>query len=163
MVFAVVAALLLAVAVTVNGLLFFGMAFAGDSCGTSAGTQRFCDDSGVWMLVAMFGPSVALAAAAATAVLGAVWVRRPWTALVLGVPVYAAGPALALFSVFGWTTGPLMPGCRAPCFTPRSEMCELKPRKRAFRLALASLRGPKVTINRLPPRCANTRGLDTRS
>ncbi|MEU9383056.1 hypothetical protein AB0D38_19620 [Streptomyces sp. NPDC048279] len=100
-VFAVVAGLLLAVAVTVNGLLFFGMAFAGDSCGTSAGTQRFCDDSGVWMLVAMFGPSVALAAAAVTVVLGAVWVRRPWTALVLGVPIYAAGPALALFSVFG--------------------------------------------------------------
>ncbi|MFJ5641259.1 hypothetical protein [Streptomyces sp. NPDC093223] len=99
--FAVVTGLLLALAVAVNGLLFFGMAFAGDSCGTSAGTARFCDDSGVWMLVAMFGPSVALAAAAVTVVLGVVRLRRPWTALALAVPVYAAGPALALFSVFG--------------------------------------------------------------
>ncbi|MFE5032048.1 hypothetical protein [Streptomyces sp. NPDC056683] len=100
-VFAVVAGLLLAGAVAVNGLLFFGMAFAGDSCGTSAGTARFCDDSGVWVLVAMFGPWAALAAAAATVVLGAVLVRRPWTALALGVLVYATGPALALFTVFG--------------------------------------------------------------
>ncbi|MFJ3775349.1 hypothetical protein ACIPX0_27030 [Streptomyces sp. NPDC090075] len=100
-VFAVVAGLLLAVAVAVNGLLFFGMAFAGDSCGTSAGTARFCDDSGVWMLVAMFGPMVTLAAAVATVVLGAERLRRPWTALVLGVLVYATGPALALFTVFG--------------------------------------------------------------
>ena len=100
-VFAVVAGLLLAVAVAVNGLLFFGMAFAGDSCGTSAGTARFCDDSGVWILVAMLGPWVALAAAVVTVVLGAVQVRRPWTALALGVLVYAAGPALALFTVFG--------------------------------------------------------------
>ncbi|MER5529442.1 hypothetical protein ABT075_33465 [Streptomyces sp. NPDC002677] len=99
-VFALVAGLLLAVAVAVNGLLFFGMAFAGDSCGTSAGTQRFCDDSGVWMLVAMFGPTVALAAAVVTVVLGTVLVRRPWTALAVGVLVYAAGPALALFTVF---------------------------------------------------------------
>lgn len=100
MVFALVAGLLLAVAVAVNGLLFFGMAFAGDSCGTSAGTQRFCDDSGVWMLVAMLGPTVALAAAVVTVVLGTVLVRRPWTALAVGVLVYAAGPALALFTVF---------------------------------------------------------------
>ncbi|GGN06879.1 hypothetical protein [Streptomyces fuscichromogenes] len=100
-VFAVVAGLLLAVAVAVNGLLSFGMLFAGDSCGTSAGTQRFCDDSGVWMLVAMFGPWVALAAAVVTVVLGAVRVRRPWTSLTLGVLVYATGPALALFTVFG--------------------------------------------------------------
>ncbi|MER6078492.1 hypothetical protein [Streptomyces sp. NPDC001833] len=100
-VFAVVAGLLLAVAVAVNGLLFFGMAFAGDSCGTSAGTARFCDDSGGWILVAMFGPTVALAAAAVTVVLGTVRARRPWTALALGVLVYAAGPALALFTVFG--------------------------------------------------------------
>ncbi|MET9083457.1 hypothetical protein ABZX77_16450 [Streptomyces sp. NPDC004237] len=100
-VFAVAAGLLLAAAVAVNGLLFFGMAFAGDSCGTSAGTARFCDDSGVWMLVAMFGPTVALAAAVITVVLGAVRVRRPWSALVLGVLVYATGPALALFTVFG--------------------------------------------------------------
>ncbi|WP_217552282.1 hypothetical protein [Streptomyces sp. GbtcB6] len=99
-VFAVLAGLLLAVAVAVNGLLFFGMLFAGDSCGTSAGTQRFCEGSG-WMLVAMFGPTVALAAAAATVVLGVVRARRPWTALALGVLVYAAGPALALFTVFG--------------------------------------------------------------
>ncbi|MER7180723.1 hypothetical protein ABT404_14795 [Streptomyces hyaluromycini] len=100
-VFAVVAGLLLAVAVAVNGLLFFGMAFAGDSCGTSAGTARFCDDSGVWMLVAMFGPWVALAAAVVTVVLGAMQARRPWTGLAVGVLVYAAGPALALFTVFG--------------------------------------------------------------
>ncbi|WP_052768601.1 hypothetical protein [Streptomyces humi] len=100
-VFAVAAGLLLAVAVAVNGLLFFGMAFAGDSCGTSAGTARFCDDSGVWILVAMFGPWVALAAAVVTVVLGAVQARRPWTALAVGVLVYAAGPALALFTVFG--------------------------------------------------------------
>ncbi|MFG2960455.1 hypothetical protein ACGF5O_42885 [Streptomyces sp. NPDC048291] len=100
-VFAVAAGLLLAVAVAVNGLLSFGMLFAGDSCGTSAGTARFCDDSGVWMLVAMFGPWVALAAAVVTVVLGAVQVRRPWTALAVGVLVYAAGPALALFTVFG--------------------------------------------------------------
>ncbi|MGY4926473.1 hypothetical protein [Streptomyces sp. 900105755] len=100
-VFAVVAGLLLAGAVAVNGLLFFGMAFAGDSCGTSAGTARFCDDSGVWVLVAMFGPWATLAAAAATVVLGAVLVRRPWTALALGVLLYATGPALALFTVFG--------------------------------------------------------------
>ncbi|MFG3289644.1 hypothetical protein ACGF3G_12690 [Streptomyces sp. NPDC048179] len=100
-VFAVVAGLLLVVAVAVNGLLFFGMAFAGDSCGTSAGTARFCDDSGVWMLVAMFGPMVTLAAAVATAVLGAERLRRPWTALALGVLVYATGPALALLTVFG--------------------------------------------------------------
>ncbi|MGY5009477.1 hypothetical protein ACWCY6_15530 [Streptomyces sp. 900105755] len=100
-VFAVVAGLLLAVAVAVNGLLFFGMAFAGDSCGTSAGTQRFCDSSGAWILVAMFGPWAALAAAVAAVVLGAVLVRRPWTALALGVLVYATGPALALFTVFG--------------------------------------------------------------
>ncbi|MER6223353.1 hypothetical protein [Streptomyces sp900105755] len=100
-VFALVAGLLLAAAVAVNGLLFFGMAFAGDSCGTSAGTARFCDDSGVWMLVAMFGPWATLAAAAATVVLGAVLVRRPWTALALGVLLYATGPALALFTVFG--------------------------------------------------------------
>ncbi|MFG2938047.1 hypothetical protein [Streptomyces sp. NPDC048282] len=100
-VFAVVAGLLLAAAVAVNGLLFFGMAFAGDSCGTSAGTARFCDSSGAWMLVAMFGPTVTLAAAVITVVLGAVQVRRPWTALALGVLVYATGPALALFTVFG--------------------------------------------------------------
>ncbi|MEV7388734.1 hypothetical protein [Streptomyces sp. NPDC091215] len=100
-VFAVVAGLLLAAAVAVDGLLSFGMLFAGDSCGTSAGTARFCDDSGVWMLVAMFGPWVALAAAVVTVVLGAVQVRRPWTALTAGVLVYAAGPALALFTVFG--------------------------------------------------------------
>ncbi|MER7932140.1 MULTISPECIES: hypothetical protein [unclassified Streptomyces] len=99
--FAVVAGLLLAVAVAVDGLLFFGMAFAGDSCGTSAGTARFCDDSGVWMLVAVFGPFLTLAAAVATVVLGTLRFRRPWTALALGVLVYAAGPALALFSVFG--------------------------------------------------------------
>ncbi|MEU9409522.1 hypothetical protein AB0E08_28045 [Streptomyces sp. NPDC048281] len=100
-VFALVAGLLLAVAVAVNGLLFFGMAFAGDSCGTSAGTARFCDDSGVWILVAMLGPWVALGVAVVTVVLGAVQVRRPWTALAVGVLVYAAGPALALFTVFG--------------------------------------------------------------
>ncbi|MFK0158310.1 hypothetical protein ACIQVL_18650 [Streptomyces sp. NPDC090499] len=100
-VFAVVAVLLLAVAVAVNGLLFFGMAFAGDSCGTSAGTARFCDDSGVWILVAMLGPWVALGVAVVTVVLGAVQVRRPWTALTVGVLVYTAGPALALFTVFG--------------------------------------------------------------
>ncbi|MFD8718054.1 hypothetical protein ACFV2H_08565 [Streptomyces sp. NPDC059629] len=100
-VFAVVTGLLLAVAVAVNGLLSFGMLFAGDSCGTSAGTARFCDDSGAWMLVAMFGPWVALAAAVVTVVLGVVLARRWWTALALGVLVYAAGPALALFTVFG--------------------------------------------------------------
>ncbi|MER6533221.1 hypothetical protein ABT215_05250 [Streptomyces sp900105755] len=100
-VFAVVAGLLLAVAVAVNGLLFFGMAFAGDSCGTSAGKARFCDDSGAWVLVAMLGPWVALAAAVVTVVLGAVQARRPWTALAAGVLVYTAGPALALFTVFG--------------------------------------------------------------
>ncbi|MEU9345484.1 hypothetical protein AB0D74_30200 [Streptomyces sp. NPDC048278] len=100
-VFALVAGLLLAVAVAVNGLLFFGMAFAGDSCGTSAGTARFCDDSGVWILVAMLGPWVALGVAVVTVVLGAVQMRRPWTALAVGVLVYAAGPALALFTVFG--------------------------------------------------------------
>ncbi|MEU9452971.1 hypothetical protein [Streptomyces sp. NPDC048277] len=100
-VFAVVAGLLLAAAVAVNGLLSFGMLFASDSCGTSAGTARFCDDSGGWMLVALFGPWVALAAAVVTVVLGAVQARRPWTALAVGVLVYAAGPALALFTVFG--------------------------------------------------------------
>ncbi|MFJ9704696.1 hypothetical protein [Streptomyces sp. NPDC101234] len=100
-VFAVVAGLLLAAAVAIDGLLSFGMLFAGDSCGTSAGTARFCDDSGGWMLVAMFGPWVALAAAVVTVVLGAVLARRPWTALALGVLVYATGPALALFTVFG--------------------------------------------------------------
>jgi hypothetical protein len=99
-VFAVVAGLLLAVAVAVNGLLLFGMAFAGDSCGTSAGTARFCDDSGLWILLAMFGPWVALAASVVTVVLGAVQARRPWTALMVGVLVYAAGPALALSTVF---------------------------------------------------------------
>ncbi|MGW1625560.1 hypothetical protein [Streptomyces sp. NPDC002172] len=77
-VFAVVAVLLLAVAVAVNGPLFLGMAFAGDSCGTSAGTARFRDDSGGWILVATFGPAVALAAAAVTVVLGTVRARRPW-------------------------------------------------------------------------------------
>lgn len=100
-VFAVVAGLLLAAAVAVNGMLSFGMLFAGDSCGTSAGTARFCDDSGGWMLAALFGPWVALAAAVVTVVLGAVLARRPWTALALGVLVYATGPALALFTVFG--------------------------------------------------------------
>ncbi|MEV5954810.1 hypothetical protein AB0M11_13740 [Streptomyces sp. NPDC051987] len=100
-VFAVTAGLLLAAAVAVNGLLFFGMLFASDSCGTAAGTARFCDDSGGWMLVAMFGPTVALVAAAVTVVLGTVRARRPWTALAAGVLVYAAGPALALFTVFG--------------------------------------------------------------
>ncbi|MEU2771618.1 hypothetical protein ABZ646_01505 [Streptomyces sp. NPDC007162] len=99
--FAVTAGLLLAAAVAVTGLLFFGMIFASDSCGTSAGTVRFCDDSGVWMLVAMFGPTVTLAAAVVTVVLGVVWARRPWTSLALGVLVYATGPALALFTVFG--------------------------------------------------------------
>ncbi|MFJ9564660.1 hypothetical protein ACIRQQ_32065 [Streptomyces fuscichromogenes] len=100
-VFAVAAVLLLAVAVAVNGLLSFGMLFAGDSCGTSAGTARFCDDSGLWMLVAMLGPWVALGVAVVTVVLGAVQVRRPWSALAVGALVYAAGPTLALFTVFG--------------------------------------------------------------
>ncbi|MFG2963132.1 MULTISPECIES: hypothetical protein [unclassified Streptomyces] len=100
-VFAVVAGLLLAVAAAINLLWFFASIFASDSCGTSAGTARFCDDSGVWMLVAMFGPMVTLAAAVATVVLGAERLRRPWTALALGVLVYATGPALALFTVFG--------------------------------------------------------------
>ncbi|MEU9241267.1 hypothetical protein [Streptomyces sp. NPDC048385] len=99
-VFVLVAVLLLVVALVVNGLLFFGTLFAGDSCGTSAGTQRFCDGSG-WESVAMYGPTVALAAAVVTVVLGAVRVRRPWAGLALGVLVYAAGPALALFTVFG--------------------------------------------------------------
>ncbi|MCG7203752.1 hypothetical protein [Streptomyces arenae] len=99
--FAVLAGLLLAAAVAVTGLLFFGMLFAGDSCGTSAGTGRFCDDSGAWMLVAMFGPTVTLLAAVVTVVLGVVWARRPWTSLALGTLVYATGPAVALFTVFG--------------------------------------------------------------
>ncbi|WP_258574906.1 3-oxoacyl-[acyl-carrier-protein] synthase III C-terminal domain-containing protein [Streptomyces shenzhenensis] len=57
-VFVLVSVLLLVVALVVNGLLFFGTLFAGDSCGTSAGTQRFCDGSG-WESVAMYGLATA--------------------------------------------------------------------------------------------------------
>ncbi|MFJ5921148.1 hypothetical protein ACIQF6_00940 [Kitasatospora sp. NPDC092948] len=87
----------------VDALFSFGMLFATDSCGTSAGSALVCNPA-VWAFVVVL-PWAGLLAAVLIAAVGAVRARRrgrsPWPVLLVAVAAYLLAAGVAFLLVFG--------------------------------------------------------------